>query len=558
MIIEDVIAFLREAPPLSFLEPARVQELARAASLDFYPAGTVILQRGRRGTASGPGAGHVHVVKKGLVLCDGQHFGESELFGPEAARAEAVEDAVCCLLPPEAVRRAVDGRPELLDFLEGRLSEPVLEMGMAGMVRDIPAWLAGRPLASVRVAEVVRRGQGVDAAAPIEAVARAMNGQGSDAVVVLGEDGAPCGVVTDKDFRAKAVARGLPPDTPVREVMTSPVVSLDGEATCFEALMAMTRHHIRHVVVMEGRRVLGVLSAQELMLRKVGSPPALADLAARAADLEELALAASSLDRLALTLLREGAGAASLGRMVGGVREALVSRACQLGEDFLGPPPGGYCLVVFGRAARREGPALCPMWHGLIHDEGPDMARWAARLGQWLSRALEAAQMAGGPRTPGAANQAWRGSLRDWRERMTTWMRHGPASRDWLDFRPVHGLAWMAEALRAQMLSQAVGAHVPLAGGPGGEEPLVERLVELARALALRANVSRIASVERAQALEALGWARPGLSLALEYLTAWQWVGEPTRRSPLDRALERMCRKAAGRDGDEMVALVGP
>ncbi|WP_243439689.1 DUF294 nucleotidyltransferase-like domain-containing protein [Fundidesulfovibrio soli] len=539
MIIEDVVNFLRECPPLSFLEPARVVELARVAAVDFYPAGTLILGPG------GAGAGHMLAVKKGVVLCEGHQLGEGELFGPDG-RAEASEDCVCCLLPPEAVRLAVQGRPELEDFLAGRLSEAVLELGMAGMVRGIPAWVEGRPLASVHVAEVVRRCEGVPGYLPIEAVAKAMGHQGSDAAVVLDESGIPCGVVTDRDFRSKAVAKGLGPHTPVREVMTSPVVSLDGEATCFEALMAMTRHHIRHVVVMEGRLALGVLSAQELMLRRVGSPPALASLAAGASDLDDLARAASGLDRLALTLLREGAGAASLGRMVGGVREALVSRACQLGEDFLGPPPGGYCLMVFGRAARREGPALCPMWHALIHEEGPEMARWAAQLGQWLGQALESAQMAGGPRTPGASNEAWRGSLKAWRERMTTWMRHGPASKDWLDFRPVYGQAWMAEALRAQMLSLAAGSHSPVPGPSYEGAPLVERLVELTRGLSLRANVSRISSVERAQALEALGWARPGLAQALEYLTAWQWVGEPVRRSPLDRALERMCRTAAG------------
>lgn len=539
MIIEDIVAFLRDCPPLSFLEPGRVLELASVAAVDFYPAGTLIL--GQKGS----GSGYVLAVKKGLVLCDGHHFGEGELFGPDG-RAEAVEDSVCCLLPPEAVLRAVEGRPELEDFLAGRLSESVLELGMAGMVRGIPAWVEGRPLAGVRVAEVVRRCEGVPENMSIENVARVMGRQDSDAAVVLDEGGIPCGIVTDRDFRAKAVAKGLGPHTPVREVMTSPVVSLDGEATCFEAIMAMTRHHIRHVVVMEGRLALGVLSAQELMLRRVGSPPALAALAAGAADLEDLARAAAGLDRLALTLLREGAGAASLGRMVGGVREALASRACQLGEDFLGPPPGGYCLMVFGRAARREGPALCPMWHALIHEEGPEMARWAGRMGQWLGRALESAQMAGGPRAPGAANEAWRGTLKDWRERMTSWMRHGPASKDWLDFRPVHGLSWMAEALRVQMLSLAAGANAPVPGPSYEGAPLVERLVELTRNLSLRANVSRISSVERAQALEALGWAKPGLSQALEYLTAWQWVGEPARRSPLDRALERMCRTAAG------------
>jgi len=300
----------------------------------------------------------------------------------------------------------------------------------------------------------------------------------------------------------------------------------------------------------------GVLSAQELLLKQVGSPPALAAKVAGAVTVEELADVAALLDPLALGLLREGARASSLGRIVGGLREALAARACQLAEEILGPPPAGYALMLLGRAARREGPALCPMWNGVVHEEAPGGDAWFERLGAFLSEAFEIMNLAGAPQSPSAESLHWRGTLPTWRARMDGWVQQAPEDLSYLDFRPVHGQLWLGEALRTHMGSAA--SLMNRAWPSDSEKGLTECLVDTARHWALCSRIARISSVERAQALERLRPMGPELTHALEYLTAWQWVGEPLRRGPLARGMERMCRKAAGRAHHEMVAMVQP
>lgn len=555
MIIEDVVDFFRQAPPLSLLEPARLAALARKASLDYFPAGTLVLGPG--GQAEGMAA----VVRKGALEAGGEFFGELSVLGWAEPEARAVQDSVCLLLPPEILAEAVRGRPELADFLEGRLSPSVLELGLQGLVREIPAWLSRRPLASVTAGEAARPGESLPCGSSIGDAARAMTEAGLDAAVVLGPEGRPAGLVTDRDFRARAVAQGLGMREPVERIMTAPVISLDAGASCFEALMAMTRHHIRHVVVMAGGRAMGVLSSQELLLRQVGSPPALAARIAAAGSVEELARVGALLDPLALGLLREGAGASSLGRIVGGLREALAARACALAEAELGPPPAGYALLLMGRAARREGPALCPLWHGVVHEDAGDSgAGWFASLGRWLERGFQAMHMAGAPGSPRACDPAWRGDLGAWRARLEHWMAHGPEDPGVLDFRPVHGALWLGEALRAHVTGLAhragLGVLAPAPGAACGENP-AEDAVNAVRAWAFGRGVTRISSVERARELCRISPLPPEFAGALEYLTAWRWVGEELRQGPMARAMERMCRKAAGRACDEMVALDG-
>ncbi|MFZ5427025.1 MAG: DUF294 nucleotidyltransferase-like domain-containing protein [Thermodesulfobacteriota bacterium] len=547
MIVEDVVEFFREAPPLSFLEPSRLSSLARRAALDFFPFGTPVLGPG------GAAEGNVVVVKKGAVRSGDELYGEGSVLGWTPAEASAGEDTVCYLLPPAAVSECLRDRPELFDFLEDRLSPDVLELGLAGIVREIPAWLARRPLATVTAGEAARLGEPLPAGTTLRQAAEIMTATGRDAAVVAGPGGRPAGVVTDRDFRVKAVGAGLPPDTPVEAIMTSPVVSLDASASCFDALMAMTRHHIRHVVVMAGRICAGVLSSQELLLRQVGSPPALAARVAGARTVEDLAEVAALLDQLALGLLREGARASGLGRIVGGLREALAARACQLAEEVLGPPPAGYALMLLGRAARREGPALCPMWNAVVHEDAPGADVWFDRLGSFLSEALEIMHLAGAPGAPSSQSREWRGTLAAWRDRLGSWVEQGPGDPGWLDFRPVHGQLWLAEALRAHLAGLAVSRLCMMDPEPG--QDLGSFMVDSVRSWTLCRGLTRISSVERARALCELRPVGRELACALEYLTAWQWVGEELRRGPLARALERMCRKAAGRARDEMVAL---
>jgi len=601
MILEDVTAYLREVPPLSFLEPARLIPLARAAALEFYPSGTRILGPG------GAGEGYVHVLKKGRVRCGGESLGEGAVFGLVPGPATAEEDAVCYLFAPEALERAVTGRPDLADMLAGRFTRPVLELGLAGLSREMPAWLDSRPLATVSAGEAARGREGaVPEDTSLELTAEAMEASGMNALVVLCPEGRPCGVVTDKDFRTKAV--GLSPATPVKAIMNAPVLSVDASASCFDALLAMTRHSLRHVVVLRERRAVGLISAQELLHLRMGSPPALAAAAAKAPGVDELAGVAATLSGLALGLLREGARADSLGRIAGGLRERCVARLAELGEQRLGPPPVGYCLMLLGPAARRDGPALYPVWTAIIHEDAPSLRRsseapglsrpLAARgdllsglaaapgspglfgsamspaeyfheLGRFVSQGLEALGLS----VPGGADRAgapsvgespWRGGLEHWKERYRQWTGGNAPLPDpaLLDFRPVHGQFWLAEALRAEVGQLAACGREFLTGlaGLAGED-----LTALVRLLALSAGVPRIASVERARAL---GRVHPlvqdmagDVLHAMEYLAARQWLEAGGAASPLSALMRGLCRKAArtlaervaGRRGDREV-----
>ena len=96
--------------------------------------------------------------------------------------------------------------------------------------------------------------------------ARAMVERGVGAATVL--DGAVVvGVVTERDVMQKVVAADRDPNIiSVREIMTSPVLSVNVDTSVAAAAKLMREHHIRHLVVLgENERLVGMLALRYLL-----------------------------------------------------------------------------------------------------------------------------------------------------------------------------------------------------------------------------------------------------------------------------------------------------
>ena len=77
------------------------------------------------------------------------------------------------------------------------------------------------------------------------------------------------GIFTERDYLRKVALQGRTSEnTPVQEVMTSPVIVVEAEAEIDEALAMMTDRRIRHLPVVEDGHVVGVVSIGDLVKHK--------------------------------------------------------------------------------------------------------------------------------------------------------------------------------------------------------------------------------------------------------------------------------------------------
>ena len=86
------------------------------------------------------------------------------------------------------------------------------------------------------------------------------------AVIVTNNAGKSIGIITERDLVIRVIAKNLKPDTiKAKEIMTTPLVTIEPEATISDAARRMTRLDIRRLGVIYKGNLLGIISSKDIL-----------------------------------------------------------------------------------------------------------------------------------------------------------------------------------------------------------------------------------------------------------------------------------------------------
>jgi CBS domain-containing protein len=448
--LSDVVEFLHAHPPLDALEVSDVARIAASAEVEFFLAGATIFSQGARPIE------HLRVVRTGAVeivledrvldlLGPGELFGHASMLSglPPGFATRAREDTLCYRIPAE-VARTLLARPETVGFVARSLLEmqtpsraalaprkpspDPANQPVAALIRDPP--LQCSPTTTIR-----------------EAAAKMADAPASAIVIQL--EGS-LGILTDRDLRARVLARGVSYDAPVSSVMSAPAYTVEPDRLGGDVLLDMLDRGVRHFPVVTARgEVIGVVEATDLQAVETLSSFYLRRAIARAESVGELARAAQGLRPAVIALHEARVAASSIAAIYSVVLDALTRRLIELALARAGEAPAEFSWLALGSQARREATpgsdadsALA--WYGdaaeevvrpYLHALATDVAAGLAECGIRVDR-----------HGATASDVLFVRSIESWRKVANSWIEHPTGEKALVlvsvlvDSRPVWGI----------------------------------------------------------------------------------------------------------------------
>ena len=482
---EDILDFLIRTPPFDELTYKECVRLSAKAMQAFYPAGTVVLTRGKSEIT------HLALIHSGRVkLYMTDQDGAESVFGfREAGQAigalgilrdslsnldvVAVEDTLCLLISREDFRELTQNYARFSQFYLKVLSESYVVAALSQLRRGRHAEAdhGSMFLFSAQVGDIVRRKPlDIPRKQSVKQAADLMTSGRVGSLLVSDDSGEPVGIITDRDLR-KVLSSGMDPSTPAGAVMSAPLRTIPSHTVCFDALLEMMNRRVHHLVVEKNGKITGMLSGHDLMVLQGSSPLNLVREINLVSSMEELYDLALKSPRVMHSLILEGARPGNITRLITLVNDHILDKLLGFLEDEIGPPPVPYCWLLMGSEGRKEQTFKTDQDNGLIYvdpadeSEAAECDRYFKALGNEATRHLV---NCGFPRCKGdimASNPKWCQPISVWKKYFDHWITT-PEPKDVLhatiffDFRPGYGHAELGVELRRHLMAHLSGQEL--------------------------------------------------------------------------------------------------
>ena len=395
--MREYVDFLGGQSPYDALDAADLEALARLIEVEYFAAGTTIVEAG------GSALTHFYVVRTGEVelldrgrvvdvLGPGETFGHiSVLSGlPPPLSVRAAEDTLCYRFPDPRPAAATPGATAV---------QPLRVTGHPGTAgplrtRRSGAALGAPPDASGRLVPARRHGQR----------GRGRHDRGRPVVRPAGAGR------RDRHRHRQRLPDGLAAGrvdahTPVARLASFPAATIGADTLVGDAFLRMVECGFHHLVVTgAGEKPVGILRVVDLASAEVRNPLVIRRAVDEATTVDELATAAALLPSTWLELYDTGVAVMHIAGLLSAVIDSIMLRLIELtdvGDDYV---PQQVSWLLLGSVARREPLPRSDLDTSIVWEDLPGGPPPARKLQRWAGRVLDNMERCGLQRCSDGAN----------------------------------------------------------------------------------------------------------------------------------------------------------
>jgi CBS domain-containing protein len=185
------------------------------------------------------------------------------------------------------------------------------------------------------------------------------------------------GIVTARDFVNKVLAAGMDPTTPVSAVMAKDPMVLSPDSLGSDVLNRMLEHRIGHLPVVDDGKLVGMITQTDLVRFQAVSSALLVRDAATAETVTELAENTARIPRLLVQLVGGGSAHEVVTRLITDIADTVTRRLLAMAEAELGPAPVPYLWLACGSQGRQEQTGVSDQDNCLMIDDSATAADMA-------------------------------------------------------------------------------------------------------------------------------------------------------------------------------------
>ena len=207
---------------------------------------------------------------------------------------------------------------------------------------------------------------------PVRKAAKLMSEEGTRAILVSDQE-AMVGLVSDTLLRERVLARELPDTTEIGQIMKTPLIYVEDSALIFEAAMLLQEKDIDYLVIRdEHDAVLGVISNEELLDVHRYSANFVIEQIRTSTSVEEIVQSHYRLPRIVKALIDSGAHARNITRIITTISDTVLERLVDMAVDEIGEPPVRFAFISVGSEGRGEQTLVTDQDNAIIFEDVED------------------------------------------------------------------------------------------------------------------------------------------------------------------------------------------
>ncbi|AUS06427.1 DUF294 nucleotidyltransferase-like domain-containing protein [Pseudotamlana carrageenivorans] len=476
-IAERVLDFLIKYPPFNFLNTKDLFEISKEVSIIYMEKGDTLFERGDAAKSD------FYVVRNGGVkllhtmgdntqdiinISDaGDVFGIRPLIAKENYKltATANEESIVYAIPISVFTAVTKDNAGINKFLVTAFATNAYDPYTAEeagkiFVDYLPN--STQDIVNFQTANYTKNPVTCAVDSTLKEAAIKMRDHKIGCIIVVNNLKNPLGIITNSDIKNKIATGLFPIDTPVTNIMVTPVITCKKGLTVADGQLQMIKHHIGHVCITKdgtvNTKLVGVLTHHDLLVSLGNSPTVIFKEIKRANRTKKLRSARLKANSLLKSYLEQNIPVGHIVKVIAQINDAVTIRAIEIAlKKMPTNPPVKFCWIGLGSQGRKEQMLFTDQDNAIIFENVPvekyeETQNYFLELAKLVTKSLNKIGFEYCEADMMASNPKWCLSLEQWKQQFDDWISKPDEKAILLasiffDFSPIYGEESLSEAL---------------------------------------------------------------------------------------------------------------